>query len=40
MFYYCHWVDTSAGGQLVPEGRYLCWWTISSRGSIPLLVDN
>ena len=48
-FYYYHWIDTSAGGLLVPEGiislgRYLCWWTISPRGyhitgSIPLLVD-
>jgi uncharacterized membrane protein len=35
-FYYYHWVNTSAGGQLVSFlllslGQYLCWWTINLR---------
>ena len=42
--YFYHWVDTSTGKLLVPEGiitqwlvflslgRYLYWWTISPRG--------
>jgi hypothetical protein len=46
MFYYYHWVDTSAGGLLVPEdiirpvvnaSALACFITIT--GSIPLLVD-
>jgi hypothetical protein len=46
MFYYYHWVDTSAGGLLVPEdiirpvvnaAALACFITIT--GSIPLLVD-
>ena len=46
MFYYYHWVDTSAGGLLVPEdiirpvvnaSALACFITII--GSIPLLVD-
>ena len=46
MLYYYHWVDTSAGGLLVPEdiirpvvnaSALACFITIT--GSIPLLVD-
>jgi hypothetical protein len=46
MFYYYHWVDTSAGGLLFPEdiirpvvnaSALACCITIT--GSIPLLVD-
>ena len=46
MFYYYHWVDTSAGGQLVPEdiirpvvnaSALAC--CVTSTWSIPLLVD-
>jgi hypothetical protein len=46
MLYYNHWVDTSAGGLLVPEdlirpvvnaAALACFITIT--GSIPLLVD-
>ena len=38
-FYYYHWADTSAGGLLLSPGRYICWWTITITGPIPLLVD-
>jgi hypothetical protein len=46
MFYYYHWVNTSASGLLVPEdiirpvvnaAALACF--ISITGSIPLLVD-
>jgi len=47
MVYYYHWVDTSAGGPLVPEDiirpevsvTELIWF-ITITGSIPLLVDH
>jgi hypothetical protein len=34
-----HWVDTSAGGLLVPEGSIHSVVSVSITGSIPLLVD-
>jgi hypothetical protein len=34
-----HWVDTSAGGLLVPEGVILPAVNVYITGSIPLLVD-
>ena len=33
------WVDTSAGGLLVPEGTISPVVSVSITGSIPLLVD-
>jgi hypothetical protein len=46
MFYYYHWVDTSAGGQLVPEdiirpvvNASALAYCVTSTWSIPLLVD-
>ena len=38
-FYYYHWIDTSAGGLLVPEGIIHPVFSVSITGSIPLLVD-
>jgi len=34
-----HWVNTSAGGLLVPEGIIRQVVTVTTTGSIPLLVD-
>ena len=36
---YYHWVDTSAGGLLVPEDIILPVVSVSITRSIPLLVD-
>jgi hypothetical protein len=38
-FYYYHWVDTSAGGVLVPDGITRPVVSVSITGSIPPLVD-
>jgi len=37
---YYHWVDTSVGGLLVPEGIIHPVVSVSITGSIPLLGDN